>query len=65
MIRIRLVPSHGIHIEQPSLWFFGERSRQKNIAGIQIGMEKAVLGADFEKVADGGKSPGAFSRFWA
>jgi hypothetical protein len=28
-------------------------------------MEKAVLGADFKKVTDGGKNPGTFSRFWA
>jgi hypothetical protein len=65
MLRIRLVPGQGIHVEQPCFWFFRQRSGQKNIAGIQIGMEKAVLGTDFKKVTDGGKSPGAFSRFWA
>jgi hypothetical protein len=28
-------------------------------------MAKAVLGADFKKVADGGKGPGTFSQLWA
>jgi hypothetical protein len=65
MIRIHLVPGHSIHIEQPSLWFVGQRSGQENVSGIQIGMEEAVLAADLQKVADGGKNPGTFSRFWA
>jgi hypothetical protein len=65
LIRIRFVSSHGIHIEQPSLWFLGQRFGQENVPGIQVGMEKAVLGADFKKVTDGGKSPGTVSRFWA
>jgi len=64
MIRIRPVPGHGIHVEQPGLWVFGKRSGQENVAGVQIAMEKAVLGADLKKVADGGKSPRTFSRFW-
>jgi hypothetical protein len=64
LIRIRFVSSHGIHIEQPSLWFLGQRFGQENVPGIQIGMEKAVLAADLKKVADGRKNPGTFSRFW-
>jgi hypothetical protein len=28
-------------------------------------MEEPVLAADLKKVADGGKSPGAFSRLWS
>jgi hypothetical protein len=47
------------------LWVFGQRSGNENVSGIQIGMVKSVLGADFEKVADRGKNPGTFSRFWA
>jgi hypothetical protein len=64
MIRIRLVPSHGIHVKQPGLWVFGQRSGQENVASVQIAMEKAVLGADSKKVADGRKNPSTFRRFW-
>ena len=53
----------GIDIEEPGGDGWGEEAREKNIAGVEIGVADAVLSALMEKFANGDE--GAAALEWA
>jgi len=47
-----------VHVEEPGLGIFPERSGQEDVAGIHIGMKDSLAGAELKQPADGSKNPG-------